>query len=313
MHRPPPVALAGLLLVAAVAARGADAPPAGTLDQTKAELRQLQNDQKNKAGQSADKVRLDTPTLDLQTTPDSGSPEAWLAKKLKKDRKLEEDKKAQANWLVEGVEKLEQEGSQAKDGAGVAPKGGQGSQPAPHAIDQSDPQYLLKLFDEQKKITDNKPAAAKPAAATPDAFAPFMQSWLSSSPVKGQLSDQFLRKSDSGASNSVPGALPGDYRGPDSAGGPTSVAIASRETASGPKENPYLAELNSPPILGREVMQDAPQLQSLGGAPAVTTEVGKGAPVLQPSAPAADTRERPKGPPPGLTDDKKYFPQLKRF
>lgn len=304
MHRTSPVALAGLLLAAAVAARGAEAPPGGTLDQTKAELRQLQSDQRNKAGQQGGKLKLDAPTMDVQVAPDAASPEAWLSDKLKQERKLKEAKDAKKNWLVDGVEKLEKEGSHAKDAAAVVAKDVDGSQSAPHAIDPSDPQYLLKLFDEQKKPAEGKASANKATTATPDAFAPFMQSWLGSSPVKGQLMDQFVSKTDNGGTP----VLPGDYRGPT---GPANAPVAVHDAVGAPKENPYLADLNTP-ILTKEVAQDAAQLSS-GGAPAASSEVARSAPVLPASAPAADTRERPKGPPPSPADDKKYFPQLKRF
>jgi hypothetical protein len=311
MHRPPPVALAGLLLVAAVAGHGAEAqPPGGTLDQTKTELQQLQKDQKTKAGLEGGKLKLDGPVTDLQLMPASGSPEAWLSDKLKKDRKLKEQKEANKNWLVDGVEQLEKEDAQTKTPKAVGSKDDGGNQSGPTQIDQSDPQYLLKLFDEQKKISDNKSSAGKaPASASPDAFAPFMQNWLGSSPVKGQLLDQLVKKAESGGFAAGAPAGAGDYRGPT---GPADVPVAATHDAvAATRANPYLADLNSP-ILTKELVQEAPALQSME-APAVTSEAGRGGPVLLPSAPAADNRERPKGPPPSPADDKKYFPQLKRF
>src|SRR6186713_2919605 len=126
-------ALAALLLLAAGVAHGAEGA-GGTLDSTKQELRQLQNDQKNKGGQSGDKLRLDAPTLDLQ--PDAGSSEAWLASKLKEERKLKEQKKGEtnSNWLVEGVEKLEKEENAAKGPGNPAAKGNATAETAPHSV-----------------------------------------------------------------------------------------------------------------------------------------------------------------------------------
>jgi hypothetical protein len=313
MHRPPPIALAaGLLLVAAVAGRGAEAPPAaGALDRTKTELQQLQRDQKVKSGQEDSKVKLGGAVVDLQIGPDSSSPEAWLAEKMKRERKLSREKEANKNWLLEGMEKLEKEEAQAKSPNALAVKDGAADQSEVKPIDQSDPQYLLKLFDGQKKVSDNKSSVGKsPAAASPDAFAPFMQSWLGSSPVKGQVMEQFARKPDNdGFAGGAP-VLPGDYHGPagGAVGGPP---VAGHDAAAATRANPYLADLGSP-ILSKEVTQEAPVLQSMG-APAMTSDAERGGPVLLPSAPAADNREHPKGPPPSPADDKKYFPQLKRF
>jgi hypothetical protein len=299
-------ALAALLLVAAGLAYGAEGA-SGTLDSTRQELKQLQSDQKNKTGQSNDKIRLDAPTLDLRS--DDGSPEAWLASKLKEERKLKEQKKSETsgNWLVEGVEKLEKEESVAKSAGGPSGKGAASSETAPHPVDQSDSQYLLKLFDEQKKPADNKSTAAKSSpAGAPDAFAPFMQSWLGSSPVRGQFFDQFARKSEGGGEGAP--VVTSNYRGPSNS---TAVVVAP-EPVVAEKSNPYLTELNAP-ILTREVVNDTSQLQPMG-APLIAPEAARGGgPVLLPAEPAPDARERGKAPLPGLADDKKYFPQLKRF
>lgn len=295
--------LAGLLLVAAGTACGAEGA-GGTLDETKRELRQLQADQKNKAGQPGDKLKLATPAIEIQA-PESANASAWLSDKLLEERKLKEQKAGKKNWLVDGVEKLEKESAQAKEGTATGTKESTTSDSTAHEIDQSDPQYLLKLFDEQKKTTDGKSTAGKSSApATPDPFAPFLQNWLGSSPVRGQFFDQFAGKPDSGGGTTSPG----DYRGPTGAGG---GPVAPAEVASTEKVNPYLVEMNAP-LLPKEMTQEAPQLQSLG-APVPAPEPGKGGPVLLPSDPAPDSRERGKPALPGLADEKKYFPQLKRF
>jgi hypothetical protein len=308
MQRRPPVALAGLLLLAAVAGRAAETQPSGgTLDQSRTELQQLQKDQKTKAGQESNKLKLDGPAVDLQKAPDAGSPESWLANQLKKDRKLKDEKDARKNWLVDGVEKLERADAQSKDPNAVGAK--DGSDRSTGQVDPSDPQYLLKLFDEQKKSSDSKSAAGRsPAAASPDPFAPFLQNWLGSSPVKSQLLDQFARKTDGGSLPGAP-AVAGDYRG---GGGSSDVpVVVSHDAAAATKANPYLADMNGA-ILAREAVPEAPPLSSMG-APAMTSDPAKTGPVLLPPAPGADNRERQKGPPPSPLDDKKYFPQLKRF
>ncbi len=153
MHPVRSSVLAVLLLATAGAVRGAG-DTGGALDATKREIRQLQSDQKNKTGQDNDKLKLGVPTMELQ--PDASSPEAWLADKLKQEKKLKQRQQtnANSNWLIDGVEKLEKEDSSAKAMGHDAAKETTTTETAPHPIDQSDSQYLLKLFDEQKKSTD---------------------------------------------------------------------------------------------------------------------------------------------------------------
>ncbi len=310
MRVAPSCALAGLLLCAAAAAFGADG---GTLDGTKRELQQLQSDQKNKTGQTGDKVKLDTPTLDL--APEAGSAEAWLANKLRKERKLKEqgrDKpEANSNWLVEGVEKLEKEENAAKGTNNAAAKPATTTETAPHAIDSSDSQYLLKLFDEQKKPADSKATTAKSSVtATPDPLAPFMQNWLGSSPVRGQFFDQFAgKKPDGGGVGEGTPVVGPNYR---SSAVSTTTPVLAAEPVTAEKTNPYLAELNTP-ILTREVTTEASQLQSLNSPTAAPEAARSTGPAPLPADTTSDSRERAKAPLPGLTDDKKYFPQLKRF
>ncbi len=307
MHCARPSVLAGLLLLAAGVACGAEGP-GGTLDATKQELQQLQSDQKNKAGQTTDKLRLDNTGIDLQLR-DANSPQAWLSDKLKQERKLKEEKAAAGkNWLVEGVDKLEKENAQSKT-ATPANKTDAGDQNPTQAIDQSDPQYLLKLFDEQKKTTDTKSASAKSSVpAAPDPFAPFLQGWLASSPARGQFFDQLTRKPDAGIAGGAP-IVPSDYGSP----GPATVggAVALHDAAATEKANPYLAELNTP-ILTKEMLGEAASTPALG-APLPAPEATKSGPAVIPLEPAPEARERPKAPLPGLVDEKKYFPQLKRF
>ena len=305
-----PSALATLLLIAAGVAYGADAA-SGTLDETKQELRQLQNEQKNKAGQTAEKPKLGTPGMELQIQ-DSNSSAAWLADRLNQEKKLDRQKKTTRNWLVDGVEKLEKEGSRSRGPMTGVTKDGANDEASPVGVDQSDPQYLLHLFDEQKKATGTKSNRAKSSApASPDAFAPFMQGWLGTSPVRGQFFDQFVKKPAGGGASGGLTAGPADYRSLVNPANAEVAPGAPRDSVVMDKGNPYLTELNQP-IPAKEGTGEATQLQSRG-APAIAPEAWKGGPVLLPVDPAPDARERRKTPLPGLTDDKKYFPQLKKF
>ena len=179
------------------------------------------------------------------------------------------------------------------------------------ARDASDPQYLLKLFDDQKKRADPKEAATKSRPPAPDAFAPFLKSWLGTSPVRAQVMDQFNKGSEVGGPAVGTGGGSADFR-PLLSAVPTGSGTGLPPPAGQAKPNPYLVELNAPlPV--RE--------SSTGIAPAASVDQllpGGAGPVASPLTPALlaplpDVRSPAKGPPPGLTDDKKYFPQQKKF
>lgn len=295
-----------LLLAGANAARAAE-QTTGALDQSKQELRQLQSDQKSKTRQTSDKVRVSTPVMEVQ--PGQGSAESWLANKQAKEKKLREGRaSANPNWLAEGVEKLEKEEAQAKTPETAITKESAPKESVTQPVNQADPQYLLKLFDEQKKTGEAKSTGKTSATPAPDPFAPFMESWLGSSPTRGQFFDQTVRKSEV-APASAPAGGTTDYRRLAS----TSAAPAGLpEKAVVEKSNPYLADLNTP-VLSKEIVAETSQLQPALGPSTPAAQVPASAVSTQPTTPLRETRERPKAPPSGLVDDKKYFPQLKRF
>ena len=256
-------------------------------------------------------LKLATPALDLPSASSSFSQE-WLAKKTKEDRKREQQKKDADNWLVNGVDKLGRENAQGKGKtpATAADQEADADVTAPGAVDASDPQYLLKLFDDQKKRPDAKPADAKVhATPAPDPFAPFLQNWLGSSPVRDQVLDQFTKKNDAGGGGAAMPAAVLDYH--TAGASPVTTVAGGREAPVGDKPNPYLIELNTP-VAAKDLPASGnatPTLDVSFSAP----DAGKAPATIAPLDPLPDARTLAKGPPPGPADDKKYFPQLKKF
>ncbi len=298
-----------LLAVMPIAAAAEDSAP---LEATKKELQQLQSAQKTKPGATGgESLKLDTPTLDVPSAT-LGASEQWLAKKNKQDRKREQQKKDAENWLVNGVDKLGRENAQGNGKAPTAAdqdaKESSDATAADAAIDSSDPQYLLKLFDDQKKQPAGKQADAKPHATPgPDPFAPFLQNWLSSSPVREPVLSQFSKSSDAGGGAPMPASV-ADYR-PASA---TPVSVATgREAPGADKPNPYLIELNTP--LPAKDLSAGAGIAPIVDASVLAPEASKAPATIAPLDPLPDARTPAKGPPPGPADDKKYFPQLKKF
>jgi len=302
----------GTLLLAAAQAPAAE-EAAAPLESTKQELRQLESAQKNKAGDVAGGVRVSAPVMEVRSD-ESSTIRMWkMEQKEKEARRQQELKQREAsNWLVNGVEQLGKEGTkpdETKDGQASAT--GTGTLGATR--DPSDPQYLLKLFDDQKKQSDPKESSAKlRSTPAPDPFAPFLQGWLGNSPVRDQVMEQFKRGNEAGGvSLASGGGNSPDFRPPAvvSAGG---NGPAPLQTAGEAKPNPYLVELNAP----------IPAREALGGTatmPAADPTLPSGlSAALVPQTtplvdPLPDLRAPAKGPPPGLTDDKKYFPQQKKF
>jgi hypothetical protein len=225
-----------------------------------------------------------------------------------RDREKDPRKKGgQANWLLDGVDKLGREtldrNRAGRDSRKDLPEEEAGKP------DSSDPDYVLQLYAQQKKEAEAKAEVRQTAKARPDPIAPFLQDWLGNSPVRGKFFDEYVRKSDAGT-------------GPASAVGPAetgsnqlpshSLASLDRQAAApaAPQTNPYLAGLESPANLesatrGLEPLSANPP--GIGASPAGPAR----GPALEPNpAPRAAEKKPPLLAP---SDNEKYFPQQKKF
>jgi hypothetical protein len=296
--------IAGFALL--VAAQALAAENSAPLESTKQELRQLEAAQKNKSAPATpDGMKVLTPALEA-AAPENPVIQQWTDRKKAEERVEKQKQRKSENWLVNGMEQLGRDGAGTTD---VTTTDSEGMSTQTGVVDTSDPGYLLKLFDEQKKHDDGKEASAKTRSApAPDPFAPFLQNWLGNSPVKGQVLEQFRRANESGGAPVIAGR-PEDYRGPDAS--LTAVATPATTPANlstAPKPNPYLVDLTPLPA--------TPGL-SAGTPPAAALDrtLSTPVPVVTPSpaTPLPETRAPAKGPPPSPADEKKYFPQLNRF
>jgi hypothetical protein len=297
-----------LLLLAATAA-GADGQGGAPLETSKKALQELQADQAVKPDVNATTKNLADGLPQLRTpapgvvAPDQGQP----GNRRASDRDLKKKKDGQANWLLDGVDKL---GRDSKDrrqaGRDSRKELPEDEQEKP---DSSDPDYVLKLYAQQKKEAEEKTEARQVTRTRTDPIAPFLQDWLGNSPVRGKFFDEYVRKSDAGS-------------GPASAGAPAytgsnqltihSPATLDRPSAApvAPQPNPYLAGLESPANFesgarGLDLTPVGPT--AFGGGPAGPSR----GPAMEPNpTPRAADKKPPLLAP---SDNEKYFPQQKKF
>jgi hypothetical protein len=295
------VRILGLVWLAAVTARAEEQGEA-PLEGSRQELKRLQADQAAKSSAAvAGNVTEGLPQI-LTPVPGAVQLEMPSLKKAEKERrkKMEEQK----NWLLDGVDLL-----------GKSPKvRGREPDQAAEAFtdkgkkesDSSDPNHMLKLYAEQKKTSEAKSDQLKLTAPRVDPLAPFLQGWLETSPVRGKFFDDFVRRPD--AAGGVPGPGPAEHSMTQVMGS-GDVAGSARAAPATVQPNPYLQGL------------DTLALQDLGTsrnqAATVSTVFSNPAPV-QPTGGLGDPI--PAGHPVEKkplvlmpSDDKKYFPQLKKF
>lgn len=291
-----------LLLVSAQGAEGS-AP----LESTKAQLRKLEKDQKSPSGPSpTEGLRENLPVI--QAPSQAGLPTLTLNPAERSEKERQQQKQARKNWLVDGVESLERKDPDGKLPV-LAESETESEGEVPGALDRSDPHYLLRLYDDQKKTEPGRQSDGKPQrSAQADPFAPFLQDWLGNSPVRGQFFDEFVRKPEGGAAaGSVASSPPPSNSLREVEQG---VAIQGPVPEQGSKPNPYLVDLNStgmpPPA---SLVPGAAKLppSSLVDPPPGRTFL----PVLGPSPEVTQPEKKALLIP--QADDKKYFPQLRKF
>jgi len=171
---------------------------------------------------------------------------------------------------------------------------------------------LLKIYSEQEKSTGSKSDMKQAGTLRNDPLKPFLQGWLADSPNRGKFFDEPARKPDVAVGYSGPGSgTPLDNgRAPVLNG--IDLGGSGLKTERGPvaaQPNPYLQGLDM------SVLQDANPGRTFAPAavPAfqpASTPASSG-PVS--SAPATIRPADKKPPQSALEDDKKYFPQLKKF
>lgn len=291
---------------AMIAGAGLFAANSEPLEATKQELRTFDRRRPNESPNATEGLRPNMPAIQAPGQDALPGIQSADPEKAEKERKRRKD--AQKNWLVNGVEQLEKSEMQKEAGGSGSAEEIEGESAG--AATDDDPQYLLKLYDQQKKGQDAR-KAEKPAQRAPrsDPFAPFLQDWLGTSPVRGQFFDRFVRNEPTTAA-----------AGGDNSSGVTH-AIANRDpfgvnqpaepglSESEPQPNPYLV-----PSIAPSFSQPGRNHDLLQNPTGPVVNVPPGQSSIPPALAPSDNRppER-KPPPPPLADERKYFPQLKKF
>ncbi|MBI2515554.1 MAG: hypothetical protein HYV95_01440 [Opitutae bacterium] len=306
--------LAGIavLLAAAGLALAADDPNA-PLANAKQELKQLQRDEAAKRTGAADeKLKGAMPSLN---TPMPGQSELDLTSSLKASREeaARKQQSAQKNWLLDGYDGLDAKGKNARtkgDGRKAGTPDGKDD-----LIDPRDPDYVRKTYarqsknaDDEKNRTGNSRKPGSPAGADP--FAPFLKGWLANSPVRNAALDTAGRRDTPGLPNGADETfLTVDAR----SGATTTTGVVQPEEIGHAQDatavNPFLQALVLPPA-----MRDGPANASQRtAAPPPVLAAPKASLTTPADTPAPSRNDLHKPPPSQRDDDKKYFPQLKRF
>lgn len=283
-----------LVLLAAAMATGTEeggAPLAGT----KKELQQLQTDRKGTgAPEVKDGLKASAPALHL---PAQSAPRPSPEQLQRLDQQRSE---ARNNWLIDGMTKPARRAGTKALLPGETDRENSDQEYA--RIDTSDPAYLLKLYDKQKKTADPKSARNKDQRTSrPDAFAAFLKDWMADSPVKDQLLGDLARQN--GAATALGETLTDAPVGDRGSAALPDFSLDPVVTAA--NANPYLT--NTAPAVLDQPGGSSPLLATPGG-----TRAGPPVPPSLPSATESAVADR-KAPPPPLADEKKYFPQLNKF
>ena len=299
--------LSTLLLAGTLRARAEDHP--ATLDETKQELKVLQNDRAgNQTGGTSDSLKAALPQFQ---TPAAGQPELPMQLNPKADKKRRQQD-SQKNWLVDGVEQLSKKSSAKDKDKNISLKEDEGEK---KNVDLSESDYLLRIYGEQGSKDELSTASSTDRRPATVPLAPFLQGWLAGSPVRGKFFDEFLRRPPattgvgreaSASAGNWESALNTGLAGSEN----TSLLSATPSSAAAPQNNPYLQSLQLPAF-----WDSLPGGGNAGLPPVGTVNLGHSptsgiAPALPTDKPA-DPGRKPLVPP--ALDDRKYFPQLKRF
>lgn len=307
--------LASLGFAGAVGLAAAQNPDAPLAD-TKRQLQSLQKDQAARQAGADGAQPAFSGAVPVPETPVTLQLPPLPSTQTGKERDAKQKTDARRNWLLDGYDKL----NRRNDGTLAPRTDGSDAESEENPPDPADPDYFLRVYEKQRAETlarRNDSSEARPATGGgADAFAPFLQHWLASSPVRDALRD--VAEGRAGGAASTPdgalardgSALPGGAvdvtRGAGASNAPASLLEPGTRRDS-PAPNPFLQALGLPP---------APEASSAGlRSP---TAVRPSLPATVPpelQLPTVDQRKstpsRTTTPPP--RDEKKYFPQLKKF
>lgn len=287
-------------LGAAALAFAADDPNA-PLAQAKEQLQSLKKDEAAQKAGTQSGVKVDLPKIDAPAQ------QLDLPAPRRDDANTSNNASDGKNWLLDGYEKLDGERGRPNGKRGDD-RAGENQKPLdPHA-----PDYFLRLYERQRAERNAMPrelgrfSTDDRKSRLADPFAPFMKDWLANSPVRDALKDSLSRASpDTGMPPASEPVVPPST---------TTVTSVGVDTQRAPNTNPFVEALGlptPPPAKLAEVRTPLGTGQNQMSAP-----VSAAAPT--PASTIYDLPERPKTDlkhtlPPPPSEDKKFFPQLKKF
>ena len=312
------VVLGVLAATAAAGAEDANAP----LADAKQQLQQLQRDQAAAKSGAADsglkgslpEVRLTMPGRDEQPAT------AVFPNRKEKDQEKARKQAREKNWLVDGYNRLGGErdavvpGDQTRRQSHSADALNDEDQAGEH-------DDLINLYEHQSKSGNGSPPKGRAAEDKKDAgftaadpMAPFLQQWLANSPVRDVvLATRGAGNAGGGTPDSLNGPGPGDSSVVPVGGAMLATPVALPAGAALAAENPYLAAL-SLPVLPAGLPPGLPTPPPAVDAGMSPVSADKPAVALPgDSAATAGKNDLRKPPVTPADEDKKYFPQLKRF
>jgi hypothetical protein len=288
------------------------------LANAKQELKQLQRDQAvQKTGAADEKLKSALPKFH---PPTPGQPEADPSSPASPVRQ-ESERRRQAiegsNWLLEGYNRLDPKNS--------APRGKRAARKIDPNADEreqlrpGDVGYMLRLYEKQTREAagaENRPGETlrhSLASAPTDPLAPYLKDWLANSPVRDVALDAVGRRDPTALPE---GSSPADEasRGATLSPNPSSpLGFDQPARGRNPAENPFLsalAPIQPGGLAGGGSHGQAPPAAGFG-TPAASTAQGSLA--VRPEPPSLRRPDTRKPPPSQREEDRKYFPQLKRF
>jgi hypothetical protein len=291
------LAVAAAFGVATVAFAADD--PNAPLANTKAQLQSLKKDA---AAQQADTPRA--PKLELPSIQGAvAGPELELPRPKRDDADSQDRKRAQQkDWLLQGFDRLDR-----KSSFGTAKSADTKAETEDEPLDPNDPDYFLRVYERQraerdtKRLDVNALASGELRTDAPDPLAPFMKEWLADSPVREALQSVNATHSTgdrvaSGSIGSAPMAV-------------THTASAATVSAR-PVPNPFVQALGLPTFDQTASDTRAAAVEPVRNTPTSSPTNQTNTIYDLPERPKTDVRQALPAPP---ADDKKYFPQLKKF
>jgi hypothetical protein len=283
-------------------ARGADDPNA-PLANTKEQLQLLKKDESARKNALTGETKLDLPGL---KTTGQGLDLPAPTREQDEPRK---DKNANKSWLLDGFDQLDKKRSGNSNDAHAGKKNSKEEKP----LDPSDPDYFLRVYERQRadgeasradaKLSTNQTSGA--AASANDPMAPFMKEWLANSPVRDALREAQVSGASASASDQV--AMP-VTTGPQTEHVFAPMGSAANDPARSAAANPFVQALGLPSDVAKSADFRPPPLEAARPLAPVRTETN----TIYDLPERAKTDLKQTLPPPP-SEDKKYFPQLKKF